>query len=80
MGRVQAKGRSSQHPRTSNQVGHCIDFGGVRPNSANTEEHFQVRLTQSKHCQVDFRGMYLVICLQMLIPVMLPFSIVSDPW
>ena len=57
-GRVQAKGCSSQHPRTSDQVAHCIDLGQVRPNPANTEEHFQVRLTESKHCQVDLRNVF----------------------
>lgn len=57
----------------------CTDFGEVRSKPADTEEHFQVRLTESKHCQVDFRGMHLVISLQPLISVMLPFSIDSDP-
>lgn len=61
MGRVQAKAHSSQHPRTSDQAGHCLDFAEVRPNSANAEEHLQVRLTETKPWQEDFRGMYLVI-------------------
>lgn len=75
MEKVQAKGQSST-PEPVIRV--CTDFGEVRSNPANTEEQFQVRLTESKHCQVDFRGMYLVISLQLLIPVMLSFSIDSN--
>lgn len=55
MEEIQAKGQSST-PEPVIRI--CTDFGEVSSNPANTEEHFQVRLTESKYCQLYFRGMY----------------------